>query len=238
MHGLGLRMDPTATRPQLVVPRLLAEVPLTVNKKLDLPVQYREHYDQGAEGACVGFGFSWMMSILNRRRYDPLWLYHEAQKIDPWPDTPPGDGTSEVSGAEILIGQGHRRVFRGSTRLPELQDGIASVQWANPNSPVDELRACVANGVPFGMAIPWFSDFDSPVWTTARGWVIGEKHPYGIGSIRGWHFICSFGARDKYDAFDLVNTWGYDYPLVKIPYRVVEYLGKEYGAAFAVVVDR
>ena len=29
----------------------------------------------GPEGACVGFGCSRMMSLLNRKRYDARWLW-------------------------------------------------------------------------------------------------------------------------------------------------------------------
>ena len=34
-----------------------------------------DFYDQGREGACVGFGCSRMMSLLNRKRYDARWLW-------------------------------------------------------------------------------------------------------------------------------------------------------------------
>src|SRR5215217_1884183 len=38
------------------------------------PTDWWIFYDQGHEGACVGEGESRMMSLINRRRYDPLWL--------------------------------------------------------------------------------------------------------------------------------------------------------------------
>jgi hypothetical protein len=178
-----------------------------------------------------------MMSILNRRKYDPLWLYHEAQAIDPWPETPPEEGTSEVAAADILMQKGHRRVFRLSTWLPSLQDGIASVSFAQETNVVDQCRAAISSGMPVGFAIPWFQAFDEPKWTKARGWVIGGD-PNSLGSIMGWHFICCFGARDQYDAFYLVNTWGFDYPIVKLPYETVEKKLAPEGSTFALIVDR
>ena len=45
---------------------------------------WRAYYDQGHEGACVGFAASRAMSLLNRKRYDARWLYHEAQRVDEW----------------------------------------------------------------------------------------------------------------------------------------------------------
>ena len=37
------------------------------------PISWWNFYDQGHEGACVGFGCSRMMSLFNRRRYDALY---------------------------------------------------------------------------------------------------------------------------------------------------------------------
>jgi hypothetical protein len=229
-HGLGLRLVPHAVRPRIGLVGTIANI----EKKLNLPYQYAPHYDQGAEGACVGFGYSWMMSILHRKMYDAEWLYNQAQAVDEYPDTPPEQGTSETAGADILIRLGHRRIWGGHDLLPRLKDGIASVKWANPQSPVDDLRIAIDKGYPFGMAIPWYTNFDKPVWSVERGWVIGEGD---LGSIRGYHFICGYGARDSFQAFDLVNSWGYNYPLVKMPYTTVEKLGAQ-GGAFAIITPR
>ena len=49
------------------------------------PDVWWEFYNQGSEGACVGFGISRLASQLNRKLYDGFWLYREAQKIDEWP---------------------------------------------------------------------------------------------------------------------------------------------------------
>lgn len=71
-------------------------------------------YDQGAEGACVGFSSSRMMSLLNRTRYDARWLYHEAQKVDYWPGgaypgaSPFYEGTAVSSAMDILRTIGHK----------------------------------------------------------------------------------------------------------------------------------
>src|SRR4029077_19754503 len=91
-------------------------------------------YDQGSEGACVGFGSSRMMSLLNRRRYDARWLWNEAKKIDEWPDTNPGDdnGTSVRAAMDVLRKQGHV-VWNGGTKAPAAPrpgEGIAANRWA------------------------------------------------------------------------------------------------------------
>lgn len=93
-------------------------------------------YDQGEEGACVGFGSSRCMSLLNRRRYDAAWLYHEAQRVDAFADTPPGEGTTVRAGMDVLRRRGHRRKLAGLS-LPEMAgEGIAANRWARS---VDEV---------------------------------------------------------------------------------------------------
>lgn len=86
-------------------------------------------YDQGEEGACVGFGSSRMMSLLNRKRYDARWLWNQAKRIDEWPDTNPGDnnGTSVRAAMDILRTRGHVKAG-GSAVLPG--EGIAANRWA------------------------------------------------------------------------------------------------------------
>jgi hypothetical protein len=92
-------------------------------------------YNQGAEGACVGFGCSRMMSLLNRGRFDARWLWNEAKKVDEWPDTNPGDdnGTSVRAACDVLRTKGH--VPNHQTK-PSLVQGISANRWATK---VDEV---------------------------------------------------------------------------------------------------
>lgn len=97
----------------------------------DAPSWY-EFYNQGSEGACVGFGCSRMMSLLNRKRYDARWLWNEAKKVDEWDDTNPGDdnGTSVRAACDVLRKQGHV-TFRQSKEKPASSlDGIVRNRWA------------------------------------------------------------------------------------------------------------
>lgn len=109
-----------------------------------------DFYDQGQEGACVGFSSSRMMSLLNRQRYGATWLYGEAQLVDEYSDTPPEEGTSVRAACDILRDRGHRKFYNG-TLLPEDQKhGIAANRWATN---WDEVRTALgipdsADGVP------------------------------------------------------------------------------------------
>lgn len=83
-------------------------------------------YDQGSEGACVGFGISRAATMMNRVEYDARWLYHEAQKIDEWPGED-YDGTSVDAGLQVARWQGLRRMRSG---VIAQQDGIYAYRWA------------------------------------------------------------------------------------------------------------
>jgi hypothetical protein len=101
-------------------------------------------YDQGQEGACVGFGSSRMMSLLNRKRYDARWLWNQAKRIDEWPDTNPGDdnGTSVRAAMDILRTRGH--VIAGKDAVLEAE-GIAANRWASTVSQVMSALMSPAN---------------------------------------------------------------------------------------------
>jgi len=85
-----------------------------------------QFYDQGQEGACVGFGTARAQSLLNRTRYDAFWTYNEAKKIDEWPGED-YDGTSVRAGFEVERTLGLKRARSG---LVVQGDGIAAYRWA------------------------------------------------------------------------------------------------------------
>ena len=94
------------------------------------------YYDQGIEGACVGFGASRMMSLLNRVRYDARWLYLEAKATDGFPDGPESSGTSVSAALDILRTKGHMRIKRSTGLVPDLTQGIAANRWATTSEEV------------------------------------------------------------------------------------------------------
>lgn len=103
-----------------------------------------EFYDQGREGACVGFGCSRMMSLLNRKRYDSRWLWNVAKEVDEWVETRAGDdnGTSVRAALDVLRTQGHKPWTPSARVKPE--EGISANRWAKT---VDEVHAVLQNGV-------------------------------------------------------------------------------------------
>lgn len=231
--------------------RIDAPAPTTVEETLMLPSsRLRRLYDQGEEGACVGFGWSWAMSIRNALQgrsglqggvvpvYDARWLYQNAQAVDEYADTPPEQGTSVRAGGDILRDVGHVRLYRGKVLSPNLADGIAANRWAQT---VDEMRLAIALGLPVVIGVNWYRNFDRPQ-PFGREFFIGTdgKSRAGtddLGPIRGGHCVCVYAASDKRQAFKVVNNWGMTYPLVWLPYSVMARLLAEYGEA-ALITDR
>jgi hypothetical protein len=130
------------------------------------PAIWWTYYDQGSEGACVGFASSRMMSLLNRVRYESRWLYREAQKIDAWPGES-YEGTSVRAGLEVLRSRGHCRVgIRGRVFPEDVQAGIQVYRWADSPEQVHEsIKMPLANTLG---AVPllnsWGRDYPHLTW--------------------------------------------------------------------------
>ena len=208
-------------------PARLATPTISVNRRLSMPMRFRSVYDQGNTPACTAFAASWIMSFYNRRRYDPLWLYGEEKKID---GAPTEDGSNERYAFDVLRTQGHVRVFHKKDQAPNVDEGISENRWCQS---VDEMRAAILNGDPVAIGINWYENFDSPVKDGAN-YVIGKGN---LGRIRGGHEICVYGALDYAQSFVLLNSWGPAYPIVLLPYTVMEREFSE-GADAGVVTDR
>ena len=102
----------------------------------DTAAWYR-FYDQGVEGACVGYAWSRAMTLLNRRRYDAEWLYRMAQKSDEWPGEAYA-GTSVRAAADVLSTAGHRRLRAARVDPERPEDGISVYRWATTVEQVHE----------------------------------------------------------------------------------------------------
>ena len=210
---------------------VLPETVATVEHALPLPYAYRDNYDQGSEGACVGFSCSWAMSILNRRFYDAQWLYEEAQRTDEWPGEA-YDGTSVRAGLDVLRLEGHRRIYHGRSLPVDPVAGISEFRWTET---VDGVRTAIAAGAPVVLGIDWLEGFMQPV-QRGRDWWIDDAS----GRVAGGHAICCYGASDRRQAVKLVNSWGLGYPLVWCSYAMLERLltGFTYPGEAAVLTDR
>ena len=222
----------------------------TIEHTMKLPFWHWLH-DQGAEGACVGHGTAMERAIRelyerrqrgdkpNTVRFDAWWLWDAAKLIDPWPDTNPGDdnGTLVSSAYDVVRRQGAVRApftsISGRVKhpVPDRQWTVTANQWATQ---VSQIRACIARDQPVTIGVNWYTAFDSPVQVNGE-WFIG-RDPRNLGSVRGGHCVCIYGASDRRQAFRVKNSWGRSYPLVWLPYETMQRLLNEDGEA-TVVTD-
>jgi hypothetical protein len=200
-----------------------------VERTLRLPAWHWSH-SQGQEGACVGHGAAMMMALFNRRRYDAFELYRAAQRVDEWPGED-YSGTSVRAALDVLRERGPARLRGGHTHEPSLADGVAENRWATT---VDEMRTAIAGGAAVAIGVAWYGGFDAPRLKGRESWL---PEPSDLGSLRGGHSVCIYGASDRREAFRLKNSWGAYYPLAWLPYATMERLLHEDGEA-TLAVDR
>jgi hypothetical protein len=148
-----------------------------VVRKLQDGSGWWDFYDQGREGACVGFGCSRMMSLLNRKRYDARWLWDWAKMTDEWPQTNPGDdeGTSVRAACEILRVRGHvpwQSAYAGrdhaarDLETPSSDDGVMTYRWARSVDQVHDVLKSPASDRLGAVRIlnSWGRDYPHRVW--------------------------------------------------------------------------
>jgi hypothetical protein len=138
---------------------------------------WREFYNQGHEGACVGFGWSRCMSLLNKPEYAARWLWDRAKEADQWPETQPGDdnGTTVRAAGDVLVDKGHvvwsdedadDDATERATYQPDASQGITAFRWAKS---IDEVHGVLGNKRADELgAVPvlnsWGDDYPERVW--------------------------------------------------------------------------
>lgn len=99
-------------------------------------VRWWRLYDQGEEGACTGFGSARAKSLLDRREYDALELYHAGQSHGGYLGE---DGAYVRDVLWVLVNRGAVRRGRSA---PDESSRIAAYRWATS---VDDVLATLAS---------------------------------------------------------------------------------------------
>jgi hypothetical protein len=144
--------------------------------------------DQGKDGACVGYAWTHELAARPKAHYLANELlafsvYREAQYLDPWPDTPPEEGTSILAGAKASVA---RR-------------WIGEYRWCFN---VHDLALAVGYTGPVVLGLNWRSNM---MQTDGSGYI------HASGPVVGGHAILCNGYSVKYKRFKLVNSWGADW---------------------------
>jgi hypothetical protein len=197
--------------------------PLSVERILRLPA-LQSYYNQGDEGACVGYSASWQTSYYNNaplQKYDARWLYKQAQANDNNPLTDPAKDTGTFVWAAfwVLRHLGHKKL---NETKPDINDGLLSYYWGKT---ADDGRRAISIDRPFVIGINWYESFMQPEKNGSDYW-IGKNQ---LGKLCGGHAIIVRGASDVRQSLYLTSTWGWEYPSIWLSYDMFNKLMKEDG---------
>lgn len=167
--------------------------------------------DQGAEGACVGFGYGQDLASTPavvggvNNSYARL-LYHLIQREDPWPGgsyvgaEPFYEGTSVLTGAKVLTGLGYYKSYDWGLNARDVAEGIAF------------------SGGPAIMGLDWFEGMfntDSEGFIKPTGDVMGGHCILAVGVKIVWKTWVNIASSRNWDNVDyersyilLHNSWG------------------------------
>jgi len=175
-------------------------------------------FNQGQEGACVGFGITHELSARPAEvpslsnSYARQSIYWEAQKTDPWDGgaypgaNPFYEGTSVLAGVKIAQKLGWFESYRWSFGLEDLILGVGH------------------NG-PAVMGLRWYENMYNP---DQDGFIIPT------GKCVGGHCILCNGVNIKEKRFTLHNSWGQTWGIngeCYISFNAMEKLLNEQGEA-------
>lgn len=151
-----------------------------------------EQFDQGQQGACVGFAMAHELVARPKEikhlsaAFAQKKIYWEAQKIDPWeggsyPGAAPAyEGTSVLAGVQILKKLGYIEQYRWAFGLNDL---VMAVGYSGPAV----------------LGVPWYEGMFKP---HSCGYLHTD------GQKAGGHAILCKGVDVKARTFTLHNSWG------------------------------
>jgi hypothetical protein len=154
-----------------------------------------EWFDQGREGACVGFAMGHEASArpAEFRGLDYNYLvedvYHEAQRIDPWDGGSYPGASPQYAGTSVLAG----------VKVMQRKGFFDSYRWAFST---DDLCLGLGYNGPAVLGMNWYNDMYYP---DENGFV----RP--TGDLVGGHAILARAINVRTGAITLRNSWGKDW---------------------------
>lgn len=174
---------------------IMAALPQSASKPRSYTWRCLDQFDQGHEGACVGFGIgaelaarpSEITGLTNQ--YLKEAIYWQAQRDDPWDGgsypgaSPFYEGTAVLSGVKVAQGLGYFTSYRWSFSLDEL---ILGIGYSGPAV----------------LGLVWYEGMFKP----------DENDMIHVtGRVSGGHCICARGVDIAKKRILLRNSWGSDW---------------------------
>jgi hypothetical protein len=152
----------------------------------------RDHFNQGAEGACTGFAVTHELAAQPVRikglsnEFAREQIYWEAQKIDPFPGGAYPGAEEFMEGSTVLA----------AMKIAKQLGYIEEYRWAFS---VKDLALAIGNIGPAVLGVPWYEGMYKPH-------ACGMLHP--TGEKIGGHAILCRGFNAKKRTFLVHNSWG------------------------------
>lgn len=137
------------------------------------------HYNQGNEGACVGFATARAATLFNRRLYSGFMQYEAAKRNDQWI----GEnyvGSSVNGGLQGLRLEGAWPMRAGKAYGPRLADGIVQFRWAKS---VEEVMQALGSSEGYVRILnSWGAGYPKEVRLSLEGLrrLMGENGEFGV----------------------------------------------------------
>jgi C1A family cysteine protease len=212
---------------------------LSISKKESLPSsvdlrnKFKEITDQGQLGACTAFALSGIIGYTCQNiTPSELFIYYNERSIRNTVNTDSGAYLSD--GIKSLINHGvcQENLWPYNINKFKVKPTVNCYQQAannkalsvkNIRNTLDEMKNCLASGLPFVVAIPVFTSFESQ--SVARTGIV--PMPSSKEKLLGYHAISCVGYDDTKKWWIMRNSWGKwgDKGYFYLPY---EYLTKDY----------
>jgi len=151
-----------------------------------------EWFDQGKEGACVGFALGHELAArpaeVNGLTYRFLVenVYWEAQKIDPWQGGSYPKASPVYGGTSVLAG----------VKTVKKLGFIDGYRWAFN---IDDLLYGLGHNGPAVLGLPWYEGMSNP---NRKGFIKAS------GGIVGGHAVLAMAVNMKKGYVTIRNSWG------------------------------
>ena len=196
-------------------PRVLAKLPRSVDLRAGLPAPY----DQGQLGSCtanaLAGAFQYLLKKEKRRNFMPsrLFIYYNERVVE--------NHVTEDSGAQLRDGIKVLNLWGACTEaqwpydVTRFTDKPSSTCYAGAlkhqllkyermEQDLNQLRGCLAQGLPFVFGFSVFSNFMTPA--VARTGVADLPGPED--KPEGGHAVLAVGYDDATQRFLIRNSWG------------------------------
>jgi C1A family cysteine protease len=196
----------------------LMSLPRSVDLRADMPAVY----DQGQTNSCVGnavaaaIEYDWKRQNLTVCCPSRLFIYWEARRAEGWTDSDGGCIIRDAIKAVVRYGAPHETLWPFDVSQVLVRPSPAAytdaqlrqaVQYSRVPQSLSQMRACLANKVPWVVGLTLFDGFESDEAMRTGIIDMPTTEELRAGPIGG-HAVLAVGYDDDAQRFLVRNSWG------------------------------